>query len=362
MQALAPVRLTHVSRANVTGGFAWSVTFVQDYFSVTNTTLAMDTTGVVPAGGATVLGQVTVQTPATLPHAYRAATVPAAAGVTSYTYMLTNLPAGVPYAVAVTPVSAAGKGVAQYSVPEALAAPVQAPDTPADVYLATVSATNLNVLWLAPASDGGANVTSYKIQWDPRATYDSSNGGPLGEYQYAATAPGACVGAHCSYVVNGLQKGVPYYVRVFAANSLGYSVVPATPKAGAMAPVTQPLAPAGVAVAAVGNASLAITVKPPADNGGAPVTAYLVEWDVLGPEAYTSALNPAQSLLYSPYDVQALTVTATAYGTTGYFRVSFGGLPSPVPVMVTANADDVKVTTQFSSCVFHTPPLTTCFA
>lgn len=58
LQALALVRLTHVSRANVTGGYAWSVTFVQDFFSVSNTTLVMDTSGVVPAGGATVLGQV----------------------------------------------------------------------------------------------------------------------------------------------------------------------------------------------------------------------------------------------------------------------------------------------------------------
>ena len=287
--------------------------------------------------------QVTVQTPATLPHAYRTASVPAAAGVTSYTYMLTNLPAGIPYAVAVTPVSAAGSGVAQYSVPEALAAQAQAPGTPADVYLATVSAANLNVLWLAPTSDGGASVTQYTIQWDPRATFDSNNGGPLGEYQYVASTPGACVGAHCSYVANGLQKGLPYYVRVFADNALGRSAVPATPKAGAMAPTTQPLAPAAVAVAAAGNASLTVTVQPPLDDGGAPVTAYLLEWDVLGPEAFSSAITPAESLLYSPCDVQAISATATAYGSTGYFRVAFAGFPSPVPVSVNANADDVKV-------------------
>ena len=66
-----------------------------------------------------------VTTPATVPHAYASDYVPAAAGVSSYTYMIEGLPAGIPYTVQVTPVNAAGRAVSMSSVPLALAPPLQ---------------------------------------------------------------------------------------------------------------------------------------------------------------------------------------------------------------------------------------------
>ena len=71
-----------------------------------------------------------VTTPATVPHAYASDYVPAAAGVSSYTYMIEGLPAGIPYTVQVTPVNAAGRAVSQSSVPLALAPPLQVSPCP----------------------------------------------------------------------------------------------------------------------------------------------------------------------------------------------------------------------------------------
>ena len=146
-----------------------------------------------------------VTTPATVPHAYASDLVPAAAGVSSYTYMIEGLPAGTPYTVQVTPINAAGSAVSQTSVPLALAPPLQAPSEPLDVYLAAASANSLSVLWMAPLSDGGSNVTTYKIEWDLAASFDSNNGAPSGYYLKTVTL-NTCQAAHCSYVINGLTK------------------------------------------------------------------------------------------------------------------------------------------------------------
>ena len=205
-------------------------------------------------------------------------------------------------------------------------------------------------------------------------------------------------------------------MRVFAYNTLGFSALPGLPAGLSLAPITQPSAPALVTLQALDAAGhglgapftpspvILATITPPADNGGAPVTAYKVEWDVLGAEAYPSVISPADSLLYSPFDVQAITASASAYGmqvhpssrflwlsvlpllsiflllqylpsdyfsslsllhfpssplllvtsslslVQGYFYVAFGSpstlLTSSTQVSVTASADDMKVTNQ----------------
>ena len=386
-----------MSKSNVTtASYTWSVTFTQDWPSISNTTVLLQDTGVVPLPGATYLSQVIahpitpsempyhkqtrhisvpsphphphsfphpllfqvlVTTPATVPHAYASDYVSAATGVSSYTYMVEGLPAGVPYTVQVTPINAAGSAVSQTSVPLALAPPLQAPSEPLDVYLSAASANSLQALWMAPLSDGGSNVTTYKIEWDLAASFDSNNGAPTGYYLKTVTV-NTCQATHCSYVINGLTKGTNYYVRVFAYNALGFSVVPGLPAGLSMAPITQPSAPALVSLQALDAASgpglaltpspvILATITPPDDNGGAPVTAYKVEWDVLGAEAYPSVISPADSLLYSPFDVQAITASASAYGMQGYFYLAFGSstnlFSSSIQVSVTASADDMKV-------------------
>ena len=232
---------------------------------------------------------------------------------------------------------------AQVSVPASFAPPLQAPSAPADVYALASSAHSVNVLWKAPESDGGAGVSKYTIEWDVQPSFDSNNGGPGGVYHKTVTV-NTCTGTHCSYVVSGLEKGTPYYVRVFAFNTYGFSALAGVPPTLFVTPVTQPAAPAGVTLQSAevnGLPVIQATIAPPTDDGGAPVTSYRVEWDVLGAEAHPSVNTPAQSLLYSPYDVQAITLSAAAYDTTGYFYVAFGGV-SGERVGVGATAAEVK--------------------
>jgi hypothetical protein len=92
---------------------------------------------------------------------------------------------------------------------------------------------------------------------------------------------------------------------------------------------------------AVDPDSIQVTIAPPADNGGAVVTQYNIEWDVLDSAAYASSIgDPSFSLLYSQYEVQSIRTVDTAYGLGGYFYVSFGGISSG-KIFVTATEQDM---------------------
>ena len=60
-QALPSIRGVQVSKSNVTtASYTWSVTFTQDWPSISNTTVLLQDTGVVPLPGATYLSQVPI--------------------------------------------------------------------------------------------------------------------------------------------------------------------------------------------------------------------------------------------------------------------------------------------------------------
>jgi hypothetical protein len=81
--------------------------------------------------------------------------------------------------------------------------------------------------------------------------------------------------------INALTPGTPYYVRVSAMNSEGYSL--ATNAPSALAPMSAPDKPASVSVTTIEQQDTPITHlttgwNAPAINGGSPVLKYKVEW------------------------------------------------------------------------------------
>lgn len=342
VQALYGVRGVEVLKQPAPLGFigsVWQVTFEQDFPSSFNQQLGIDASGIASfTSNAIVSGAVVVQT-GTLPGGYQSYSLPSQPGVTIYQYVIPSLVTGLPYFVRVSAVNAAGVSVAQTSVPESLAPPKQAPSEPLDAYIVSYSASALRVLYMAPDSDGGDAVISYKVEWDTSPGFNSSLGSPLGSYHNLVTPTSDCSLTHCSYVITGLVQGTPYFVRLFALNSYGYSAVAAVPLGSPVAPTTQPGPPAMVLAAPLSSGAVQLTVSPPADDGGSPVTQYLVKWDVIGPEAYDSVLtDPAQSLLYFPYAVQRIRTSASAYDLAGYFTLEFGGFATG-PIAIDAPAD-----------------------
>ena len=133
-----------------------------------------------------------------------------------------------------------------------------APGSPTGV-TATGAAGSDNVSWTAPTFDGYSPVTSYDV------TAFGPTGNVVGSC--VATAPAT----NC--VVTGLSTGILYTFGVVAVNAIGQSpVATGTGYAGLLNPPGPPTAVS----ATPGNGSVSVVWTAPSNNGGSPLTGYVV--------------------------------------------------------------------------------------
>ena len=93
---------------------------------------------------------------------------------------------------------------------------VRAPDAPGGLTAATAAGREgeLDVSWTAPTSDGGSEVTGYKVQWKSGSeAYDAS---ACRARQALVSDPAVLTHTH-----HGLTVGTAYRVRVLAVNAAG---------------------------------------------------------------------------------------------------------------------------------------------
>jgi len=188
--------------------------------------------------------------------------------------------------------------------------------------------------FFAPASNGGAAITSYTV---------TSNPGGL-------TASGLASGL----TVTGLTNGVAYTFTVRATNSVGTgaasapssSVTPVGPPIG-----TLPSAPV-IGSATAGNAQATVTFTAPASSGNTPITGYFVTSSPGG----LIALGIASPVIVTGLtNGVAYTFTVTASNTTGSSPASaptnsitpIG--PPGAPVMGSATAGNAQATVTFTA-------------
>ena len=270
--------------------------------------------------------QLGVTRPGKLPKQYAKASV----GADEASYAIGDLLPGKEYYVRVCARNALGCAAPQTSLPVALAPPKQKPAAPADATLLVNSGSSLRVMWSHPESDGGDTVTRYKVEWDTSPAFDSDAGAPFGVHTYAIADPANdCVASPCSYVVSSLEMGVEYYVRVSSYNSFGYSATPAVPSPPKESPKRAALPPAALSVAPAGVGAISLRFPPSSDFGGGLVSSYKLTWDAVSSEAVATVSDHAASALYSPYEVQVVTVYSDAYTLSGAFRVAFRDHATP---------------------------------
>ena len=140
---------------------------------------------------------------------------------------------------------------ARYGAP-----PATTPSAPRSLQ-ATGGDAQVQLDWIAPASDGGSPITNYRI--------------------YRGTTPGGEVfldeiGNVLTYLDSGVTNGQIYYHKVSAVNALGES--PLSNEASAT-PGRPPGPPLGL-VAGPGNQQVALNWTAPTDDGGAPITGYAI--------------------------------------------------------------------------------------
>ncbi len=158
------------------------------------------------------------------------------------------------------------------------------------------------VSWTAPADDGGAAITEYRVQVRTGTTVTRT----------VTLIPGTAT----STVVTGLTNGTAYNFRVRAVNSAGQGSLSAasaavTPQAAVV--VTAPGAPViGTAAAGVAGGAITATARwtPPTTTGGAAVNGYVVRaYRVTGGAVATT---PTSTSTVQAANVRSLVVTFTA--------------------------------------------------
>ncbi len=205
--------------------------------------------------------------------------------------VVTGLMNGTAYTFSVA--AANGIGYGPESAQTAVVTPMTVSGAPTGVTAAAGNAS-ATVSWSAPASDGGAAVTGYRV-----TTY-------VGGIAQGTTDAGNAT----SIVVTGLMNGTAYTFSVAAANGIGYG--PESAQTAVVTPVTVPGAPFAVAAAA-GNASAVVSWSAPASDGGTVVLRYVVT-PYIG-----SAAQPAVTTSDA---TTSLTITGLTNGVTFTFTVA----------------------------------------
>ncbi len=216
------------------------------------------------------------------------------AGVAASSGTVNGLTNGTSYSFQVSAVNAVGTGSASGS--SNTVTPATTPGAPT-IGTATRGNTTATVTWTAPADNGGAAITGYRVQPFIAGVAD-------GVAQPAAAGTG-------SLVVTGLTNGVEYTFQVTAANSVGAG----SPSAASnpVTPATTPGAPT-IGSATGGNASATVTWTAPGNAGGSPITGYTVQ--------VLDAANAVIGTRTAAAAATSLVVTGLTNGTTVRFQVA----------------------------------------
>src|SRR2546422_238625 len=130
-------------------------------------------------------------------------------GTTATTYSNTGLSPSTTYSYRVSAINSVGTSSPSNTASATTSAPAAAPPgSPTGLGATTVSSSQIDLSWTAPANNGGSAITGYKI-------YRSSSSGTEG---YLTT-----LGNVTSYNNTGLASGHTYFYKITAVNSIGTS-------------------------------------------------------------------------------------------------------------------------------------------
>ena len=175
----------------------------------------------------------------------------------------------------------------------------------ADGLVANAASTEMHLIWTKPATDGGADITDYIVQY--RRSADDS-----------WSTFGDSVSDATSATVTKLSPGVSYDFRVAAENSVGtgpYSNIATTNTTAQQQVLDGSTVPGAPPTLGVGNDTTSTAIDliwtAPEDNGGSPITNYIIEY---APQGLTwSNITVSNTTSY--------TVTNLSPNTVYYFLV-----------------------------------------
>jgi len=168
------------------------------------------------------------------------------------TYLDTSVEPGVGYYYYVTAVNSAGESVASNEASSVIVIP---PSSPLSL-MAMASDEAISLTWSAPSLDGGSSVTGYEVH----------RGNASGEETYLTSV------GETNYTDTGLENGMEFFYIVKAVNIAGAGS--ASYEVSAI-PAAVPSAPQELQASA-DPSNIIITWTAPTDDGGSPVSGYMV--------------------------------------------------------------------------------------
>ena len=228
-------------------------------------------------------------------------------GVVGTSYTDSSALNGITYFYKVAAVNSVGPGPLSN---EASATPATVPSAPQNL-VASAGNGSVSLSWTAPASNGGAAVTSYNVLRSTSSGAESSlSSGVVGT----------------TFTDSTVSNGTTYFYKVAAVNSVGPG--PLSNEASATPAPTVPTAPQNL-VAVAGNSGVALSWAAPASNGGAPVTSYNV---------LRSTTTGTETLLSSGVVGTTFTDSTVSNGTTFFYKVAAVNSVGPGPLSNEASA------------------------
>ena len=185
-------------------------------------------------------------------------------------------------------------GIGEYSAPVS-ATPFTLPGAPTSV-VGTSANASVSLSWSAPASNGGATVTDYLIEYASGGAYSTFSDGS---------------NSNTSATVTGLTNGTAYTFRVSAINAAGTGT--ASTASSAVTPITVPSAPQSLSATA-SNQTVVLNWSAPSTTGGSSITDYVAEYSTNGTSGWVAFGTTST--------VRSETATGLTNGTLYYFRVS----------------------------------------
>ncbi len=245
---------------------------------------------------------------------------------------VTGLTNGTPYTFTVAATNAAGTG--PDSSDSNSVTPATVPNPPTGL-LTTAGNAQVGLSWTAPIDNGGSSVTDYVIEY--KLSTDSL---------WSVFSDGVSAGT--TGTVTGLTNGLSYDFQVSAANDVGQG------SAGAQAsavPVTVPSAPT-IGTATGGNARATVTFSAPADDGGSPITSYVITSSPGNISTTTTTTSGVVLGLNNGTSYTFTVAAVNAVGTGASSAASNSVTPATVPdapTGVSAVAGNTQATISFSA-------------
>ncbi|MDA7963003.1 MAG: fibronectin type III domain-containing protein, partial [Gammaproteobacteria bacterium] len=197
----------------------------------------------------------------------------------------------------------------------------------------TIADGELQLTWSAPANNGGAAITDYRLRWK------------LATAIAFASGDARAVGTATSATITGLTNGSAYDVEIAAQNAAGFgaaSAFQAIPRAAAGVPGV----PQSVRLVSNTRQSLRLAWEPPLDNGGAAISGYRLS--LRGGGSSSVAATARSFTLQNLTPGTLYTVTLSARNSVGTGPVAVvqgvpGGATAPQSAAATPGDGELRV-------------------